>query len=230
MMTRKHLALGLVLAALGGCATEPTPAEVEAKLQEAIGWYTGEAGYVLDQRARQLLTETVNLNYPLPQMWIARCYSRGRMTYEQDSTKARLMAEEVIDRVRQIAEEGSVEAIFLMGSAYDEGLGVPVDSVVAIEWFLKAGDQGHTLAQHNLGNAYFAGRGVPQNDSLAAAWWRKAAEKGDAIAQYRLGSMYEEGRGVPQNDSLAVVWYLNAAGRGDRRAQQALEAWEERGS
>ena len=223
----KHLALGLLLVALGGCVPEPTPTEVEAKLQEAIRWYTGEAGYVDDRKARTLLVDAVHHTYPLPQMWIARCYSRGRMTYKRDAEQARLMAELVIDRVREIANEGSVEAAFLMGSAYDEGLGVPVDSVTAIAWFLKAGEQGHVLSQHNLGNAYFAGRGVPQNDSLAAAWWRKAAEKGDAIAQYRLGFMYQEGRGVPQSDSLAAVWYLDAASRGDRRARVALRLQRE---
>lgn len=221
-MTTKHLALALVLLALGGCVPEPPPAEVEARIEEAIRWYTGEAGYIDDRKARALLIEAVNLNYPLPQMWIARCYSRGRMNYERDATKARFMAETVIDRVRRIAEEGSVEAAFLLGSAYDEGLGAPVDSVMAMAWFLKAGEQGHVLAQHNLGNAYFAGRGVPQNDSLAAAWWRKAAEKGDAIAQYRLGIMYQEGRGVPQSDSVAVVWLGDAARRGERRARVAL--------
>ncbi len=72
-MTTKHLALGLLLVVLGGCVPEPTPAEVEAKMQEAIRWYTGEAGYVDDAKARALLIEAVNLNYPLPQMWIARC-------------------------------------------------------------------------------------------------------------------------------------------------------------
>ena len=226
-MTTKHLAFGLVLVALGGCVPEPTPAEVEARIEEAVRWYTGEAGYVDDRKARVLMNEAVNLNYPLPQMWIARCYSRGRMNYERDSTKARFMARYAIDGVRRIAEEGSVEAAFLLGSAYDEGLGVPVDSVTAMAWFLKAGEQGHVLAQHNLGNAYFAGRGVPQNDSLAAAWWRKAAEKGDAIAQYRLGIMYQEGRGVTQSDSVAVVWWRDAARRGERRARTALQGQEE---
>ncbi len=218
----KYLAFGLLLVVLGGCVPEPTPAEVEAKMQEAIRWYTGEAGHVDDAKARVLLLDAVDLDYPLPQMWIARCYSRGRMTYERDATRARFMARYAIDGVLRIAEEGSVEAAFLLGSAYDEGLGVPVDSVMAIEWFLKAGEQGHVLAQHNLGNAYFAGRGVPQNDSLAAAWWRKAAEKGDAIAQYRLGILYKEGRGVPQSDSVAVVWLGDAARRGERRARVAL--------
>ncbi len=222
----KYLALGLLLVVLGGCVPEPTPAEVEAKMQEAIRWYTGEAGHVDDAKAHTLLLDAIDPDYPLPQMWIARCYSRGRMTYERDATRARLMAERVIDRVRRIAEDGSVEAAFLLGSAYDEGLGVPVDSVTAMAWFLKAGEQGHVLAQHNLGNAYFAGRGVAQNDSLAAAWWRKAAEKGDAIAQYRLGIMYKEGRGVPQSDSVAVVWWRDAAGRGERRARTALQGQE----
>lgn len=53
------------------------------------------------------------------------------------------------------------------GTAYDEGLGVPPDPVVAAAWFHRAADTGHVLAQHNLGNAYADGRGVAKIDAMA---------------------------------------------------------------
>ncbi len=204
----------------------PPPAQgedPETLLHEAIRWYTGEAGHVDDAKAQSMLLEAAESDHPLPAMWLARCYSRGRMLFDEDSTQAQTLARAALDAVRTLAAEGSVEATFLLGSVYAEGLSVPVDAATAADWYRKAGERGHVLAQHNLGNVYFAGDGVPQNDSLAAHWWRLAADEGDAIAQFRLGFLYQEGRGVPQNDSLAAVWYRDAAGRGERRAAEALE-------
>ncbi len=62
-------------------------------------------------------------------------------------------------RCSRQASRGVVEAVFLMGTAYDEGLGVAEDPAVAFGWFEKAAAAGHTLAEHNIGNAYAAGRG-----------------------------------------------------------------------
>ena len=213
----------LVLLVIAGCASEPPASDVEAQLQEAIRWYTGETGRVDDAKAQAMLLEAAESDHPLATMWLARCYSRGRMLFEADSAQAQTLARAALDAVRNLAGEGSVEATFLLGTVYAEGLGVPVDATVAADWYRKAGERGHVLAQHNLGNVYFAGDGAPQSDSAAARWWRLAAEQDDAIAQYRLGFLYEEGRGVLPNDSLAAVWYRDAAGRGERRAADALE-------
>ena len=212
----------LLLIMIAGCASEPSASGGEAQLQEAIRWYTGEAGHVDDLKAKTLLLEAAESGHPLPTMWMARCYSRGRMLFDEDSTQAQALARATLDAIRNLADERSVEATFLLGTVYAEGLGVPVDAAVAAQWYHKAGARGHVLAQHNLGNVYFAGDGVPQNDSLAARWWREAADKGDAIAQYRLGFMYEAGRGVPQDALMAAGWYRDAAERGEHRAVEAL--------
>ena len=118
---------------------------------------------------------------------------------------------------------GAVEAVFLMGTAYDEGLGVAADPTIAAAWFHRAADAGHVLAQHNLGNAYADGRGVARMDVMAVYWWRKAAEAGDAIPQFRLARMYEEGLGVTRDLTVAVEWYRRAAERGHVPAAEALK-------
>ena len=57
-----------------------------------------------------------------------------------------------------------------MGTAYDEGLGVPIDHAEAARWYRRAAIRGHTLAEHNLGNMYLEGRGVATSDSEAVVW------------------------------------------------------------
>jgi len=155
-------------------------------------------------------------------VWLARCYSTGRMGFERDPTRARAMASAVIGFVRAYAEQGEAEAIFLVGTAYDEALGVPEEPREAAEWYRRAAERGHVLAAHNMGNLHAAGRGVAQSDEQAVAWWRKAAELGDVIPMLRLGTMYEEGRGVGRDVAQAREWYAKAASRGNAQGEAAL--------
>ena len=196
---------------------------VEPRVVEAIGWYTGVAGRVDDARARALIDAAATDGDVLARMWVARAYSRGRLGYPRDQGQARAIATLLVDDVGRQAQQGSVEAVFLMGTAYDEGLGVAEDAAVALQWFRTAAADGHTLAEHNLGNAYAAGRGVAPDLSAAVEWWTRAARKGDAVTQLRLGEAYEQGRGVPVDLSTAKRWYGDAAARGNAAAAAALQ-------
>jgi TPR repeat protein len=214
----------LVLTALivAGTAQGAGP-RVDPRLIDAIGWYTGTAGRVDDPRARQLIEATALDGDVLGRMWLARAYSRGRLGLPRDEARARAMAAIVVDAVRRQADRGSAEAQFLVGTAFDEGLGVPEDPQAAIVWFRKAAAQDHTLAQHNLGNAFAAGRGVTADATEAVRWWLLAGQKGDAVVQLRLGEAYEHGTGAPRDLAQARRWYGDAAGRGNAQAKAALE-------
>ena len=179
-------------------------------------------GLVDERRARLLLESAVATGDPLAMMWLARVYSTGRMTFPLDKTKAVSVAKSVILEIESLANEANPEAMFLMGTAFAEGLAKPIDPELAVWWYRKAAQLGNTLAIHNLGNVYLAGTGVPQSDEQAVKWWLKAAEKGDAIPQFRLGNMYEEGRGVERNLEQAANWYSQSASRGNKSAAAAL--------
>jgi hypothetical protein len=200
------------------------PGGPDPRLLEAIDWYTGVAGRVDDRRARTLLLEVLeDTASPLSRMWVARCHSRGRMGFVRDEAMASGIAVTVLQTVRDLADLGEVEAQFLMGTAYDEGLGVDPDPAEAIRWYRAAAERGHVLAQHNLGNIFAAGRGIEPDPEVAVYWWKLAAEQGDAITQLRLGEAHEAGSGVARNTEMAVVWYTQSAERGNEDARAALE-------
>jgi TPR repeat protein len=60
------------------------------------------------------------------------------------------------------------------GFCYYVGEGVPVDYPKAAEWYRKAAEQGHVIAQNFLGYMYDNGLGVPQDEAQAVKWYRKA--------------------------------------------------------
>ncbi len=114
-----------------------------------------------------------------------------------------------------VPEEGlpidDPETQTMLGNRFRKGEGVTRDYAKALDWYLKAAQQGFVGAQNNLGVMYEQGLGVPKNKPEAAKWFRKAAEQNDAYAQHSLGIMYREGDGVPQNFAEAAKWIRKAA-------------------
>lgn len=230
-MTSRLLVCAMLLGAMSA-ATDAAHAQAQSsgahtqadpRLLDAIDWYTGVAGEVNDAFAKALLEEVdAEGEDVLARMWMARVHSTGRMGFRRNESRARGIAATVIDEIRALADDGDVEAIFLMGTAYDEALGVEKDFGEAMRWYRQAADVGHVLAAHNVGNMYRDGRGVEVDHEAAAEWWIRAARAGDVIPALRLGEAYEAGRGVPLDLEEAVFWYGRAAAAGNAAAAEAL--------
>jgi len=82
------------------------------------------------------------------------------------------------------SDQGLAQAQFLIGSAYDQGQGTPVDYTKAMEWYLTAAEKGYAKAQSNLGFLYYRGRGCPQECKKAKERLLKATEQGNTVAQH----------------------------------------------
>ena len=118
-----------------------------------------------------------------------------------------------------LAEEGNLDAQYLLGVMYKNGDGGEENFVNAVFWLHAAAEQGNIGARYNLGIMYSRGMGVIQDDVEAVHWWRLAAGQGDSRAQNNLGLMYQQGRGVPQDFIRAHVWFNVAASRGNQTAR-----------
>jgi TPR repeat protein len=118
-----------------------------------------------------------------------------------------------------LIDRGDAFTQFQIGYAYQNGLGIPQDYALAVEWYLKSAKQGMGRAQWKLGILYRDGEGVPQNGAKAALWLRRAAEKDFPSAEYDLGKMYDLGLGVPKDYVQAEQWYHRAAEHGYSLAQ-----------
>ncbi len=222
-ITRAALLTVMIAAGSGAASATGQSGPVDPLLVESIGFYIGSGGSVDDTRAHELLLAAAADEDPLSMMWLARCYSEGRMEFDRDRRRAREIAATVIDEVRRLAEHNVAEAAFLMGTAYAEGLGVESDQEAAFRWYFRAANLDNALAAHNLGNAYREGDGMPRDSKVAAFWYHRAAEQGDALPMFWLGEMYEHGEGVELDLEQARRWYAESADRGRADAQAALD-------
>lgn len=113
------------------------------------------------------------------------------------------------------------DSLFALGTSY-YSKGTEPDYRMAAQYFLKAANRGHVLAQCNLGAMYAEGQGVARDYGQAFAWFKRAAGQNLPAAQYNLGRMYYNGKGVGQNYEAAAAWFKKAAGQGDSDARYMI--------
>lgn len=117
--------------------------------------------------------------------------------------------------LRPLAEAGDAMAQNILGAAYDDGFGVPVDHGQTLAWWQRSAAQGYDKAIYNLGVFHDAGRpGHPPDDATAVFYYRQAVALNYAEAFTNLGFMTYSGRveGSTPADAVALYEAGRAAG------------------
>ena len=122
---------------------------------------------------------------------------------------------------RKAAEQGDVEARFMLGSMYRTGQGVSQEYNEAVKWFRMAAEQGASIAQFRLGHMYADGEGVRQDHNEAVKWLQMAARQDLAAAQVRLAQFYAKGQGTPEDHVKAYAWLTLATPQCGRTGREA---------
>jgi TPR repeat protein len=122
-----------------------------------------------------------------------------------------------------------VETQFLKGLKFASGEGIAQDYAQAADWYGRAAEQNHGLAQFNLAMMYGQGQGVPRDEVKSLMWMTRAAKLGDAAAQYKLGVhqhlVCREGQPAAAAEGRieALKWVQLSAAQGYRGAKGACE-------
>ncbi len=130
---------------------------------------------------------------------------------------------EAVTLWQQEAALGDNDAQFGLGIAYDLGRGVPKDSLVACDWYTRAGEAGHVSAAFNVAVLHDSARCGPRQAEQAATWYARAAAAGLPRAQFSLAQLYAAGDGVPPNPDQAAAWYRAAAAGGIAAASGRIQ-------
>jgi hypothetical protein len=126
-----------------------------------------------------------------------------------------------------LAEASDPRAQFNLGVLYANGLGVPRDMAIAMDWWERAARQLHARAAHNLALAILANEPDRVPDAIpdyaaALRWLKIGVDAGYANSQYTMGKLTAEGLGTPADPVVAAELYLLAARQGFARAQYNL--------
>jgi len=119
-------------------------------------------------------------------------------------------AVDLIRSLRRAADDGDRTAQFLLGEAYQTGLGVTKDMGENARWYTRAAAQ-PAMPDRDIGSPSIR---VPHSYGEAFQLTQEAAASGDAMAELYLGLAYDRGDGVPRDLAKAAVWYRKAAAQG----------------
>jgi len=134
------------------------------------------------RQAAQLLTPLANAGNSTAQYRLGLLYYMGQGVPEDEN--------QAVFYWKKAASQGSVDAMFHLGSAYLFGnqaaRTVPDPDREAATWYFQAASAGHPEAQYHLGLLFLAGKGVIDSKTEAARWMRKAAAQGHTEAKKAL--------------------------------------------
>ncbi len=165
-------------------------------------------------QSRDLFQRCADRGDRIAKMWIARNMFHGLSVYSKDPVGAAKLASEVFGFVKTVAESGSTEAQFLVGAAYQHGIGVEPDPKRAARYYASAGEgaDGMELAMTNLADMYADGLGIERNAPAALELYERAIDRGLPRAMKRLGDHYRDGGDIVNKDSAkALMWYGKSA-------------------
>ncbi len=127
------------------------------------------------------------------------------------------------------SEEASPEADaanwqYQMALNFDLGReGFNADQKEALEWYSKAAEQGHGLAQVALGVKYASGGdGFTKDAVKSARWFLIAAQQNYDTAQYAIASCFLQGNGIQKDLSKAYYWFSQSANKGIDEARYKM--------
>ncbi|KAG0065241.1 hypothetical protein BGZ89_008492 [Linnemannia elongata] len=132
---------------------------------------------------------------PPGDFWKAlECYLK---TVHQSHARAQVSVGDLFSEGQGVTRDTSVTLAKVCPKTMNKrcsGQGAPQDYVQAMNWYLKAANEGNALTQSNIGLLYNLGQGVPQHYAIPAAWYQRAADQGHIDAKAALKNMKKSGR------------------------------------
>lgn len=99
---------------------------------------------------------------------------------------------------------------YQIGMMYFQGLGTPINTQKAVEYFEKSAEQRNQYAKRLLAFEYISGKKFEQNIDKGIALLTECADGGDACSCYRFGNLYLKGEIVNKNLDKAEKYLLSA--------------------
>ncbi|CAO3632385.1 unnamed protein product [Mucor hiemalis] len=124
---------------------------------------------------------------------LGRIYGFGYEEIDKDFKKA-------YDYTLRAADLENVRAqLLLLGAFYYNGIGTFIDVQRAMDWYIKAANQGSGNAMNKIGFLFENGYGVDVGYGKAMEWYKKAITQGYSVAYSSIGHMYQNGYGVTKD-------------------------------
>ncbi|RGB27446.1 hypothetical protein C1646_769091 [Rhizophagus diaphanus] len=168
-------------------------------------------------RAFKLFSRSADDNYPIAQVYLAKCYYDGYGT-KKDLNLAFYWYQKSV-------ENGSVVGQFYLGNCYEFGIGIVENENKSFYWYNMAAENGNNNAKLYLAHCYRLGKGVEKNEVKAFKYYKSLAKQENADAQLQVGNCFNYGIGTKIDKIQAKCWYEKATNNGNIIAKSILNKY-----
>ncbi len=148
----------------------------EAQFRLGVMYGNGDGVGLDHEQARVWFEKAIAQGHQNAMITLAWMYASGTGV-ENDESRAR-------DLYLEAARCGSAKAQYLVATMYRFAqYGIAKDLETAVEWYVKAADQGMPTAQFALGKLLMEGKGVVRDDVAALQWLSLAHVNGSKRAE-----------------------------------------------
>lgn len=155
----------------------------------------------------------------------------ARIAFDESTDRAAMA--DAFKELRQEFERGNTSVVYLLGQAYESGLGVSADKEKALEFYKLSATLGNTNAMIRTAATLKALGTDPEGQVVASVNALtnlvSAVERGDCSAANSLYSVYLSGELGVKDPQLAIRWYDVFAQSGSVRAAMRLGTLFRRG-
>ncbi|PKC00108.1 kinase-like protein [Rhizophagus irregularis] len=166
-------------------------------------------------KAFELFSKVADDNYPIAQVYLAKCY------YDGYGTEFNLSL--AFYWYQKSAENGSVVGQFYLGNCYECGIGIVENENKSFYWYNTAAKNGNETAKLYLAHCYRLGKGVEKDEVEAFKYYKRLAKQENADAQLQVGNCFYFGIGTKLDKIQAKCWYEKATNNGNIIAKNILK-------
>lgn len=143
-------------------------------------------------------------------------YLKGKLVPDNDIPEDHDLA---IGWLKRSAQNGSEDAEYLLGTCYENGVGVTRDLTQAVKYYERSARAANRYAQYALGEFWAYSNKYDQ----ALPWYTKSARQEYAPAQLALGKCLLNGLGCDRDDRTGLDWVERSAHKNHKPALEFLK-------
>jgi TPR repeat protein len=157
-----------------------------------------------------MLGKASELGDPTAQFMVGSLHVAGAVSGKPDYASA-------VPLVEKAAAAGHVDALFMAGNMYKEGLGPKADKRKAFDYYRQAAERGHGYAVIMAFNMINDGEGVKKDFPLAYRLARNMADRGEAYGAIMAASALLQQKDAKKHEDEVLYWMDEAERKGDAK-------------
>jgi hypothetical protein len=186
-----------------------------AWFEAAYSVLTGKVPQVEAAEGFGMLKKAADLGDPSALFMIGSLHVAGAVTGKADYAAG-------LPFIDGAAKGGHVDALFMAGTMYKEGMGTKADATKAFDYYRQAAERGHSLAAMSAFDMINEGKGTKKDFALAYRLARNLADRGEAYGAVMAASALLQQKDAKAHEDEVLYWMDTAMRDGDEKIRSEM--------